>query len=186
MPGRPRRAEPVWTNSCARGMVELVGVHRPDDAQLVGHRRQLRDDVRHHLPGLAEFAELVGRPQQARPLVLDERELLTAYVRLRARQAVQLVQLRLVVEQVQRGRGAGHVEEDDLLGPGRKMRHLRRQRIAHVLGSASEPGIEHGRQGQRSDAHAAVPEELPARAVFQVFLEDVHGGRLAVYDLPSR
>ena len=86
----------------ARGVVELVGVHRPHDAQFVGHRRQLRDDVRHHLPGLAEFAELVGRPQQARPLVLDERELLAAYVRLRTRQAVQLVQLRLEVEQVQR------------------------------------------------------------------------------------
>ena len=35
-------------------------------------------------------------------------------------------------------------------------------------------------------ADAAVAEELPARAVFQVFLVEIHGEALAVFDPLSR
>ena len=67
--------------------------------------------------------------------------------RLRQRLAVQLDQLRLVVEQVERPRRAGHVQPDHRLHLGREMRLLRRQRVDEVVSSL---GREHA---ARQPAH---------------------------------
>ena len=62
-----------------RRVVELVGVHRVDDAHLVGDGVQVRDRVGHPEPALAVLSELPRRAQQlgrpggeGKPLALQE------------------------------------------------------------------------------------------------------------------
>ena len=93
---------------------------------MLGQVRQQAGKPRAALPVLGE---LVRRAEQLR-VALDEREPLALEELVRAGLAVALHQLRLVVEQLQLRRAAGHVQVDDLLGLGRKMRRPVRQRIA--------------------------------------------------------
>ena len=98
--GRPGRGEPVIEQQLGRRVVELVGVHRADDAHLVGDGVQVRHGVDIHMPALAVLRERPRRAQQLRhargegePLPLEES--------IGAVLAVALDQFRLVVEQVQ-------------------------------------------------------------------------------------
>ena len=109
-------------------MVELVGVHRADDGQLVGDGGEIRQQFGHFDARLAVFGELVRRAEHLRH-ALDEREPLLLEERFGAGLAVQLLQLRLVVEQFELRRRAGHVQVDDVLGLGGEVRRLGGERI---------------------------------------------------------
>ena len=90
----------------------------------------------------------------------------------RDRLAVQLVQLRLVVERIDLAGTAVHEQEDDALGLRRQRRLLRSERIAelrHALGGAGllgEEVVQREQAGQREagEAGAGFPEELAAGA----------------------
>ena len=152
-PAGPRRAG--VEQQLGGGVVELVGVHRPDHAQLVGDLVQVRHARRTstcrscRAGELARRAEQLGRPGGERePLPLEE--LVGAGL------AVVLDQLRLVVEQVEVRRRAGHVQVDHPLGlaartaaawalSGLAIRSRGGSPAGAVLG-------EHRRQGDRPEA----------------------------------
>ena len=77
------------------------------------------------------------------------------------RLAVEFVELRLVVEELQLAGAAGHEEVDDALGLGAVVRRLRRERVGGRRGLVRR---EQRRQGDRAEAHAAVAEEVAAGA----------------------
>src|SRR5205807_7868587 len=109
-----------------------------------------------------------------------ERQALGLEQFLRARLQVQLGELRLPIEHVERRRRAGHVEVNDGLCLRREMRFPRRERIG---------GFERGRntgvavareqtaERDRAEAQAGFAEELPARegaGVFEMKVEHLH------------
>src|SRR5204862_6671865 len=113
----------------------------------------------------AMLRELVRRAEHLGH-ALDEREALAFEQFLRARLQVQLCQLRLPIEHVERGRRAGHVEVNDGLRFRGEMRFPRRERIG---------GFERGRnagvavarkqtaEGNGAEAQAGLTEKLSAR-----------------------
>src|SRR5579864_2582663 len=101
----------------------------------------------------------VGRAQQQWS-ALDESESFAFHQVGRNRLPVVLVQLRLVVEQIQLRRRAGHEQVNHALGLWREMRLLGGQRISL---SSQRPGVEQRAQRQRSNAEAALAEKVPPR-----------------------
>ena len=101
----------------------------------------------------SSFGRLLGeRVHEGEPLPLDER--------LGDRLAVVLLELRLVVEQLELARAAGHEQVDDALRLRREVARPRRQRVrraarrgAAAAASARRPASE--RQGHRAEADAA-------------------------------
>jgi hypothetical protein len=91
---------------------------RLDEAQFVGHGRRPREQVAHPRPGLAAALELVlGRGDRERLLGGSHaRQPLPAADRFRQFLGEQVLQFRLVVEQVELRRGAGLEQVDDPLG----------------------------------------------------------------------
>ena len=132
------------------------------------------------LPLLPCWRELVRRAQQLR-MPLDEREPLALEEFLRARLAVALRELRLVIEQLQLRRAAGHVQENDLLGPGRKMRRPIGERIDRRAGSSSSSRTSRLARSPSSEASAMPPKptwhcckKVPPRDAVQIFVMWVH------------
>ena len=112
-----------------------------------------------HWPALRELpraAEQLG-------VALDEGEPLALGERLGHRLAVQLVQLRLRLEQFELARAAGHEQEDDGLGlrRGSAASSARAAIGARLRRAASR--CEQRAEGHRPDADAAVAEEVPPR-----------------------
>ena len=89
------------------GVVDVVGDHRADHAEVVDVARQAGQQLAHLGPALAVFGELPRRGQQVAGLGALELRLLEG-----ERLAVHRGQLRLGIEQVDVRRPAGHVEED--------------------------------------------------------------------------
>ncbi len=92
-----------------RSMIELVGIHRANDAQFVSNTAQMGNDAGHYLAGFAMAGEGVGRTEQTWLAIFDEGELLSPNIRIRARLAVEFIEFRLVIKEVERGRCPGHV-----------------------------------------------------------------------------
>ena len=102
--------------------------------------------------------------------------------------AVQLDQLRLVVEQIQLRRRAGHVQIDDPLRLGRKMRRLRGERIGGRRGSLrlghggfrrfgrKQPLVRQHRRRRAPMPLAEALKEIPSRDGLQLFETEVHSG----------
>ena len=90
-----------------RRVVELRGVHRAQDGDVVGDRPQVRQQLGDLGAGLAVAGEAVGRAEQARRAP-DECEPLALEDVLGGVGAVELRELRLVVEQIDLGRRASH------------------------------------------------------------------------------
>ena len=105
----------------AGAMVELVGLHRTDDGQIIGALGQVRQEFGDPRAGLAVLRELVRRRQRSRALG-NEGELLALQDAVGHRLAFELREGRLGVEQVDLGRTAEHVQEDHVLGLGGEVR----------------------------------------------------------------
>ena len=88
----------VHLSECLR-VIWQVGVHRVDDAKVVGVRRNLRINIRDPQPGPAMLFEGVHRPEQLRA------DGIAAQAR---RLAASLEQLRLVIEQIHMRRPTRH------------------------------------------------------------------------------
>ena len=90
--------------------------------------------------------------------------------------AVQLLELRLVVEQVDVGRPAGHEQVDDPLRLGRQVQRLQHPgpilaaRNRPISRTAASSAIEQRRQGRRADAGGRAAEELAASGPASVWL----------------
>ena len=116
-----------------RGMIDLLGVQRADDAQLVGNAGQVRQQFGDLLAALPVRAELVLAAGQ-RHLAADESEALAAGQLLGAGFAVVFHQGRLRIEQVKLRRRADHVQVDDMLGPRSEVRPAHCQGIGLGVG----------------------------------------------------
>src|SRR5207302_2962786 len=96
----------------------------------------------------------------------DEREALALEQFLRARLQIQLGELRLPIEHVERGRRAGHVEINDGLRFRGEMRFPRRERIGGFeRGRDSSVTVARQQTAERNgaEAQAGLTKELPAR-----------------------
>ena len=138
-------------------MIDVVGHHRPDDAQVVGARPDVRKELAYLQTGLAELAELPRRGQQLSRL---------AQIELRRGLAVILSEAGLGIECIDLRRSAGHEEKDHALGPRREMRPPGRQRIgARVVRRGGRAGCFIGqqrRQSQRAEPCARSSQHLAA------------------------
>ena len=103
-------------------MVDLFGLQRADDAEVVGDRADVREDVGDLRARLAPLLEFEGAAAGLEHRVLELGDLLALRERLRERLAVQALQHRLVIEELEVGRAAGHAEEDHPLGLHRQVR----------------------------------------------------------------
>ena len=144
-----------------------IGRHRVKKGDVVHAGRQVGEEVADPLAALAVLLELPLRPDDAALVLLaaaaeglDGDGL-----------AVEVVELRLVVEGVDVRRAAVHEEEDDALGLGRQRRRLRRERVGELVvrlggrGLVEEAGLrEQAGQGDAGEAGAGFPEELAAGA----------------------
>ena len=124
MLGRPNCGEPVFTNSLAGPWLKtsVAMLLTMQTSSTIG--RQVRQQLAQLGAALAVPRELAARAQQL-GVALDEGEPLALDERLRERLAVELLQLRLVVEQLELAGPAGHEQVDDALGLGREMRRPR-------------------------------------------------------------
>ncbi len=100
-----------------RIMVDLLGVHRPDDAEVVGHSAEVREDRGDFLAAPAPPLERMLRPEAAERLALQLSDRLALGERRGHSLTVQLLQLRLVVEGFVMRRAARHVQLDNPLRP---------------------------------------------------------------------
>ncbi len=92
-------------------MVELVGVHGLEEAHLVYQFREVRQVLRHPGPRLPVLLKRRLRPQHLRH-ALDEGKPLPLQQRLGAVLPIQLLQVRLEVEQLQLRRRPRHMQEN--------------------------------------------------------------------------
>ena len=165
-----------------RFVVDRLGVHAPDEANVVDHLRHVRQHLAHPHVVLAVLGELVFRGRNRESLLPrgHRREPLALPDRIRQVLVVVLAHLGLVVVQVHLRRAADHVQVDHLLRLGGEVGHrvLRRGRRP-----ASEPGPAAARRPpahqrcQGGAAHGVGPpaEELPAGLVTHVIFKEVHG-----------
>jgi hypothetical protein len=123
--GRPGWAKPVFKKDLRRRVVELVGMHRLDEADVIDHPRQVRQHFRQFRPTLAVLGEGEARPEDG-GVGPDESVALAADDRRRQRLAFEFLQLRLVIEEVELAGGACHEYVNDAFGLGCEMRLARR------------------------------------------------------------
>ena len=126
--GPARLRETRVQEDLGRRMVELVGVHRLDDGDLVDHLGQVRQHLRELGAALAVPGELEPRTEHGR-VGPDKRIALTADDRGRERFAFELGQRGLGVEEIELAGCAGHEQVDHALRLGCEVRRFGRQRI---------------------------------------------------------
>ena len=95
-------------------MIELLGEHAFDDAHLVGHRLEIRHGIGHPDAALSVLREGAGRPHEL-GRTAGESESLALHKLIRSILPVPFHQLRLVVEDVEVRRAAGHLQVNDSL-----------------------------------------------------------------------
>ena len=148
-------------------MVELIGVHRADQADVVDDLAEVRQDVGDLAPRSRPCAAKRNRGPEHGRVGTDERVTLPADDRRRNRLALEFGQLRLVIEEVEMARAPGHEEMNHRLRPPAVVRALRDQRFAGVVAAAAPDGVKRAREqpGQRdpSQPDAALLEEPAAR-----------------------
>jgi hypothetical protein len=104
-------------------VVELVRLHRLDDADVVGDGGEMREDVGDLGATLAVPGEGEARAEHG-GVGADEGVALAADDRWREGLALELGELRLVVEEVELAGGAGHEQVNDGLGLALVMRRF--------------------------------------------------------------
>src|SRR5262249_2375679 len=156
----PDEGMPGVHEDLGRRVVEVVGVHRPEDEEVVRDSRRVREETRERSAAAAVPAERVRRAQERRD-TFDEGEPLALDDILRNLLAVVRVELRLRVEEIDLGGPPGHEQEDDALGLGREVSRLRGQRVGGDRGPRPEElRLEEGQQGESSDAESPLLEEV--------------------------
>ena len=161
----------------ARGVVEGVGRHRLDDGDVVDDLGQVRQQLRKLGAALAVLGELELRAEQLR-VRIDERGPVALEQLGRRQRAVELGELRLVVEQLQVAGRAGHEQEDDVLRARRKVRLLRRERIGGRRAAPCAAGQLAERDRPQADAaflEEPAPRERLRRDVAVEMVLAVHG-----------
>ena len=153
-----------------RGVIELVRVHGADHADLVGDGVEVGAGVAHPHAGLA----IAGKGARGTHELGDAgREGKAAAFEngVGAVLAAAFDQLGLVVKEVQVGRRTGHVEVDDALGLGRKVRLFGREWIVrHHTGPSL---LLHGMHGDGPQTELArMAEELAAGFELERVVED--------------
>ena len=79
-------------------MIDLLCPHGANNADIVGNTADMREQLAHFLPGLAELLKFVLRAEADEWAPLQLRDLLTFRQRFGHRLAVHFAQLRFVVE----------------------------------------------------------------------------------------
>ena len=156
----------MLTNSLAGRVIENVGGHRVHHGDVIGNAGDVRQALRHPRAGGAVTGELAARAQHLRRRLgerVHEGEALALDEFGGNRLAVQLGQLRLVVEQLQLTRRTGHEQEDDVLGLGGEVRLLRGQRVGEgPVIRRRAAFVQERRQRGGAEADAALAEEMAA------------------------
>ena len=134
-----------------RGMGLVVGVHGPEQAEVVGHTRQVRHQVRDHHAGVAAGANRGDRSQR-QVLVHADRDLV-AVDRRADLLAVLPRDQRLGIEQVELRRTSLHEQEDHAPGAGRSAADGRER----ATGRSGEPA-HHPLKGQGAEATRGGPQ----------------------------
>ncbi len=157
-----------------RGMIELVGVHRLDNAKVIGMLMEIRNGIRHPHSGFSILLEGPGgthelgsaRGKGKGPAL---HELVGACL------VGSLDQFRFVIPHIKMGRRAGQVNVDDALGLGIEMRFAGQQ---GVLGGLQGEGLgrENVGQGAGPESHSAIPEEVTASLELNLFEKWIHCG----------
>lgn len=142
-------------------VVDLIGVHRADDAEVVGHPAEMREETAHFLAGLAELLEVVLRAETFEFLALQLRDLLAFSEGAGHGLAVHFLELGLEVPGLEMRRPAGHVEMDDAL---RLRWPVQRPDDAGPFffgrqGRTEQPWIEQRAERERADAGGGAAEE---------------------------
>ncbi len=100
-------------------MVELIGLHCFDEADVVNVFRKMRQSVRNPRAAIATLAErILGAKHFGCPL--DEGESFSLQKFAGALLAIQLLEIRFEIEQLQLAGGTNHVQEDHSLCRGRQ------------------------------------------------------------------
>ncbi len=120
-----------------RAMNRRVGRHRMEEGDIVDMLRELRKECRDLLPTLPVGRELPLRPHDPSLTLLAAASLRLHLDRL----AVEIVELRLVVEGVDMAGAAVHEEEDHALRLGGEVGDLRGQRIGPGLDAVGGPRL---------------------------------------------
>ena len=144
-------------------VVDLLGLQRPDDAEVVGDGADVREDVGELHARLAPLLELERTPAGLEDGALQLGDLLALGEGFREGLAIELLEDRLVVEEFEVRRAARHAEEDDALGFDREVRGLEHafgERGGVQVGEAGLRG-EHG-EGRAAEAVGALREEAPS------------------------
>jgi hypothetical protein len=175
------------------GVVELVGVHRLHDAQIVGDILQIRPQLAHFDPGLAMPRKLVWRAQHFRPagLQVDKRQPLLLQNRqqvVRAGLQVVLDQLGLIVPQIVLRRRARHVQVDHPFHFGRQRRRLWGEGVVGVYRGGSCRTISKQRlQSDGSQAESCAIQEMSPRIKPAEFMPWVHStARKTLAEAPAK
>ncbi len=103
-----------------RGVIDLIGVQSLEQRDVVGDRRQMRQQLGNLLAAFAVLLKPILRSGQ-RHFAADEGEPFSFQQLRWARLAVVLDQFRLVIEQVELRRRANHVQVNHMLSLGRKV-----------------------------------------------------------------
>jgi hypothetical protein len=152
-------------------VIEHVGFHRPQRANVVGDLGQMWHTFRQRLAAFAVLGEFSVGPQQLR-ITLDKRKPLVGDERLRDHLPIQFLQLRLRLKHLKLARPASHEQKNHALGPRRKVSRPRSERIGcRAVGNAL-CGVPFGRsrivniqqrsQRHRPNAHTTLLEKMPA------------------------
>ncbi len=115
-----------------RIVIDLLGDHRPHDANVVSHLLMPRQKVADRLSRLAILRELCQRTVALQFLALQLCDRLPLRVRRRHRFAVKFGELRLVVKRFQVRWSAGHAQEDDAFDPRRKIGQVVSSTLVHT------------------------------------------------------
>ena len=154
-----------------RGVVDLVGVQSLEQRDVVGDRRQVRQQLGDLLAAFAVLLKLILRSGQ-RHFAADEREPLAFQQLRRASLAVVLDQFRLVIEQIELRRSADHVQVDHVLRPGRKVGWPSGKRIWRrwTRWSSRRTLRQQRAEGERTQADSRSLQELAARLRLKILL----------------
>ena len=135
-------------------MIECVGVHRPDQRDVIDTRREMRKVVTQLHAALAMRLKLERAAHQDGGFLLNEREPHVLGHRLGQRLAVQFLQLRLLVEQVNLTRCPFEKDEDARLRLRCKVRLARCERVRRRFRRREQAvSLQHRQQSQL--AHTA-------------------------------
>ena len=159
-----------------RRVVELICVHRPDHAHLIGDGVEVRAGVAHRDPAFAILRKSTRRAHELRHPG-GEGKAPAFENRVGAVLPAAFHQLRFVIKQVKMRRRSRHVQVDHALRLRRKLRPLRCQRIVRHRRRTGSRLLLQRMHGNGSQAELPrVAEKLPARRELKSVVGDgVHG-----------